>query len=336
MAETKQGLEVALYLIHKSALNHQSEALTLPNSDGDNANGVATQSSDALSPYPEAWYDVHVDRFVAGNTVPVFMQPMGDDVDAITGPNQFVFDTATKKVHVSDYSATDVYTITFRDENGGQWSLIQYKRSFDSQENQNVRPVHQWDGSTTHFKKGIFSATQSFSMVLSDPFDAQNMLLFGDRYNTVVEEPILTADFTLHDGAGDPDIWVADLELNAANIDWSRLVFSSGVVGTSVASIVAITSVGKYFIDIATEKLYVGVVNGGTPMNCEVTYRTSAVFGSQEFLMRADFINEDGNAVEFTVFYPKAQVADISVSNPDADDCMVTCNMVSCGFPTSA
>jgi hypothetical protein len=335
MAETKQGLEIAVSLIHKGSFNHQSETLTLSVSDGDNANGVATQSTAALSPYPVAWYDAIVDRYVGSNTVPVFMQPMGNDVDSITGPNQFVYDTVTKKIHVSDYSASDTYKITFRDSNGGVWSLIQYERQANSQQNENVRPVHQWNGSITHFKKGIFAATQSIDMLLSDPFDNQNMLLIGERYDVVVNEPIPTESFTSHDATGDPDVWVADLELDCASNAWSRVVFEDGTVGVSVASIALITAVGKYFIDTSTGKIYVGVVNGGNPLDILVSYRCATVYGTQEFMMKLDVYAEDGSTVEFTTLFPKACVFDISCSNPDTEDCTVTANFGSCGLPVT-
>jgi hypothetical protein len=260
---------------------------------------------------------------------------MGTDVDNITGPDQFVYDPSTKKIHVSGYAAADDYEITFRDSNGGVWSLIQYERMADSQQNENVRPVHQWDGAITHFKKGIFAATQSIQMVLSDVFDNQNMLLLGEKHDIVVDEPIDSLDFSAHDVTGAVDIHKADLELDCVSADWSRVVFSDGVVGVKVASIVLVDTVGDYFIDTTTGKLYVGVVNDGTPLDCNVSYRCANVFGAQDFMMRLDVYSTDGTTIEFTTLFPKAAVFDMSVSNPDADDCMVTANFGSCGRPVT-
>lgn len=336
MAETKQGLEVALYLIHRMALNHQSETLTLANSDGANANGVATQSTNALSPYPVSWYDIIVDRYVAGNTVPIFLQHMGNDVDAITGPDQFVYVPGTQKVHVSSYLAADTFKASFRDVNGGVWSLMEYKRSFGENENENVRPVHDWSGAVRHYKHGVFSAGVDFSMVLSDVYDKENMLLFNEDYGIVVEEHKAVADFTVHDATGVGfDVYVADLDLDCTEDDWSRLAIeSTGVLKTKVASIVAIDDATKYFIDKAANKVYVGFVDL-TPLDCLVTYKTDRTSASQEMICRLDYMAEDGSTVEFVTLFPKANVSEISSSTPDADDVMVSCKLVACGRPVT-
>jgi hypothetical protein len=337
MAETKQGLEIALYLIHRMALNHQSETLTLGTADGDNANGVATQSTAALSPYPVNWYDAIVDKYPAGQTVPVFMQHMGNDVDLIDGYDQFVHDSVTHKIHLSNYSAADTYKISFRDSTGGVWSLIEYKRGFNETQSENVRPIHDWNGSVTHYKHGIFNSASDFNMILEDLFDENNMLLLGENYGVVVDELKAVADFSVHDATpADCDIYVANLDRDCEDDGWSKAKYSvSGTALTKVASIVAIDAAGEYFIDKADNKLYVGFVNGGPALDIKVCYRTDRSSASQEMMCRLDYMAEDGSTVEFIMLYPKSQASEISTSAQDVDDVTISCKLVSCGRPVS-
>lgn len=339
LVETKQGLEIALNIINRKAMNKQLVTITMPNSDGDNANGIATWSSDAIAdPHPDNWYDLILDKWLSGASSPLFMQHMGNDPDNITGPNQYVYVPATQKIHVSSWVATDTYKYTGKTANGGKWSLIMYKRSTGASENKNVRPVHDWSGAVTHFKQGIKQATMDFSMLMADPFDAENMLLLGNDYGIVVEEKIVAADWSQHDGSPiGYDIIEGTLDLNVASDGWflwDKQALLVGVTLVKVASIAAINAIGKYYVDPATDKIYLGYTADALPgTDSYVSYMTTATGKSQELLIREDYYAVDGATVEFVTLYPLAKIASISTSNPDQDDCTVQCSLMSAGEP---
>lgn len=337
MAETKQGLEVALYMLHRMAMNKQSVTITLPNSDGANINGIATYSSNAIAdPHPDYWYDLLLDKWIVSTSSPVFMQHMGNDVDLITGPDQYVYNPTTQKIHASNYVATDTYKYTGRTATGGDWSLMLYKRSLNSTDNFNVRPIHNWSGVTTHFKQGIKQLTADFSMILSDVFENENMLLLGSDYGIVVEETLVAGDWALHDGAPvGYDVVKATLDLDVESDEWflwDKNAELPAVTLVKVASIVAIDAIGKYYVDPATNMLYLGFTDAALPTtDTYVSYMTDRTGASQETIVREDYYGTDGATVEFTTLYPLSKISSIAVSNPDQDDCTVQCSLVSAG-----
>lgn len=341
--ETKQGLETSLHLIHLDSFNHRCEELTLE-ADGTNANGVVLKKSGVFSDKPENWFDIILQRMASGNEVPIFMQHMGIDKDDITKPNQYVYDLTENRVYVSGFGADDECLATFRDEHAGKWSMIEFKESIDSTEEENVRPVHDWSGKVKHFKRGIFNSSINVSMKLESPFKSSNVMLMTSKYAMVVDEPIADSDWEV-DGIPTAAFGIAKVVLSRPVVDTGVIQLSyDGLDGSFVAEKAGIDGVGKFTVETALGEttLFLGVETTGDgpwtivpPELSEVTYRCKYSPRTIEMLARKDYYSPDGTTVEFTTMFQKSYVMNVSMSYPDTDDATASISIGNTGFAVS-
>jgi hypothetical protein len=215
--EVNQGLEQITYVGHEGAMDVQELTVTIDTVQPANAHSIVTYKNGtalvAGTSAPRDWTHMILRKRTSDGRE-FIMEPAGDDVDSIiSNKNQYVYDSTTREIFVSGYSATDTYLLSCFTTAGANLAPLSFVESLNISENLAIRKVY--DRKTLdHFKHGRPDPSASMSQKFVDFFEPENVRQLYSPARALVEfygQEFANTAFGAATG-GAADVYVAEFK----------------------------------------------------------------------------------------------------------------------------